>query len=620
MKQSTLLNSWSWKKRASLWALLVTLLFSAVVSHRYHTVKHQIDEEVELSFRGFSTANKHLVSLLSQRLSLLTRTLGLLNYVNDENELTLVSLATEWQRIAKDVNLEGNFYYIHRDGRVDLVLDQNKQGHELKWNSEVNPLITNYFKELVWRGEGVISSKALLDRSSNTYFYLLYIPVFDKWSKLVGWMVNEYDQQAINQTVHFVGRPQLVERAIILTEEGVIIEGDYSKPTYNKLIELVGRIDYELTQSYFLRDDFVNKKDPYSVSGGLMFTKETGIEEDEPNLTFLYISYRDLIIDSKYWLVFFAVVYIAALFSCFIGSYLTEVIRREKAVVRKLNALRQAAFEGEFSQLITDVDGVIVKVNRYLAEKMGLTTESMMGKKMTDFGHSSPSFESILQLAKNQGSWLGEISIHDSNGATSIQQMTVTAVYADQEIKNYVCSSIDISAQKSLERKLQRLANTDPLTGVSNRRHFEHSVYLEQSRSDRNGSRFTILMLDVDHFKQLNDKHGHDVGDLCLIRLVEKVNELKRETDLLARWGGEEFIMLLPETDVSQALNLAERLRLSFENDLNDPSFTCSFGLSENQKDSSFAKLYKQADSALYQAKSQGRNQVVLYVEEAKNS
>lgn len=598
----------------------MTLLFAAVLSHRYQTIKHQIVEEVELSFGGFKTANKHLISLLSQRLSLLTRTLGLLNYVNDESELTLVTLATEWQRIARDVNLEGDFYYVHRDGRVDLALKQSKDGHTLEWGASINPLIKNYFRNLSWRDEGVISTKVIYEKANQHTYYVLYIPVFDKWSKLVGWMVNEYDQQAINQTVHFVGRPKLVERAVIVTSENIVIEGDYSQETAKKLLSLVGKLDYSSLSDYFDSKSYRKVASHFDVGSGLMFTSVLDEYADsDPSTAFLYISHKDLAIDSRHWLVFIAMVYLVSIVGCFFAAYLNEMIRREKAVVEELNALREAAFEGEFSQVITNPKGKVMQVNQYLAKKVGVKAEHMIGTKLTDFGQSDPGFDEVLAIAAEKGSWLGEVSIQANSGLKSIQQMTVTAVYWQGELHNFVCSSIDISAQKKLEDKLMQLANTDPLTGAANRRHFEDSVFLEQSRSDRNGSCFSILMIDVDYFKKLNDQYGHDTGDLCLIRLVETINKLKREIDLLARWGGEEFIMLLPETDVTQAANLAERLRLAFEQDKEEPNFTCSFGITQSEKECSFAKLYKQADKALYTAKNNGRNQVVEYASIMEN-
>ncbi len=588
--------------------------------HRYQTVKTQITEEVEQSFSGFKTANRHLVTLLSQRLSLLTRSLGLLNYVNDETELTLVSLATEWQRISKDVNLEGDFYYIHRDGRVDLVLSHAADGYELNWGASVNPAVIDYLKSVNWRGEGEISSQVVEDADSGENLYIIFIPVFDKWSKLVGWMVNEYNQTAINNSVNFVGQQKLVERAMVVSSDGLIIEGENSQATVAKLKQFVGKINYSALGSYFSRGHFAEEQSPLSLRDGLLYSNVFKHDLEAPSFAFLFISYKDLARDSKYWLVFMAGVGLIAIVACFVAAYLTEAIRREKAIVEELNALREAAFEGEFSQVIIDKQGIVLQVNRYLAQRTGLSVEEMIGHDIASFGQAEPSFHTMLEQAELHGSWLGEVSISDANGQVTIQQMTVTAVYWQEEVRSFVCSSIDISAQKSLEKKLQRLANTDPLTGAANRRHFEHLVHLEQSRSDRNGVPFSLLMFDVDHFKKLNDQHGHDVGDLCLIRLVEKVNQLKREIDILARWGGEEFILLLPETTVEQAVNLAERLRLGFEQDVVSPHFTCSFGLTESRKDASFSRLYKQADEALYHAKEAGRNRVELYRHSAKNS
>ncbi|MEZ4483176.1 MAG: diguanylate cyclase [Syntrophotaleaceae bacterium] len=176
----------------------------------------------------------------------------------------------------------------------------------------------------------------------------------------------------------------------------------------------------------------------------------------------------------------------------------------------------------------------------------------------------------------------------------------------------------DITKRKNLEKELEALATTDPLTGAKNRRSFLHLVEKELDRSQRYGHPLALLMMDIDHFKKINDTYGHDAGDRVLKLLVAESFGVLRKSDLFGRWGGEEFVALLPETDLPQATTVAERLRARIgeaELTCDDGAliqFTVSIGLTV-VKDStcSIDDLFKTVDEAMYLAKEQGRNRVV---------
>lgn len=166
-------------------------------------------------------------------------------------------------------------------------------------------------------------------------------------------------------------------------------------------------------------------------------------------------------------------------------------------------------------------------------------------------------------------------------------------------------------------RQLERLASTDPLTGAYNRRHFMETGDNELLRSNRYDHAVTVLMLDIDHFKAVNDTYGHSIGDIALKETVRVIEETLRGEDTLGRLGGEEFAVLLPETNASRAALLAERIRVAIgeiviETPTDPLSFTMSIGLTEGSKDDkTIDDLLKRADDGLYKAKEQGRNQVV---------
>ncbi|MDH0865109.1 GGDEF domain-containing protein [Mitsuaria sp. GD03876] len=178
-----------------------------------------------------------------------------------------------------------------------------------------------------------------------------------------------------------------------------------------------------------------------------------------------------------------------------------------------------------------------------------------------------------------------------------------------------------------LERQLEQMSNTDPLTGVANRRHFEVLLRRELRRATRQGTSCALMMVDIDHFKRINDTHGHPTGDRAIRLLADTCTANSRDTDLVARLGGEEFAILLPDTDLLQAGHFAERLRQAVQeasmlSEAGDVvSWTASIGVAAIRPDGSTRQsaaalgeaLIGQADAALYEAKGGGRNRVVAW-------
>lgn len=177
---------------------------------------------------------------------------------------------------------------------------------------------------------------------------------------------------------------------------------------------------------------------------------------------------------------------------------------------------------------------------------------------------------------------------------------------------------IALEQQLELEeraRKLDLQASTDPLTGVFNRLKFNQELAAEMARSARYKIPLALVMYDIDHFKAVNDTHGHHAGDRVLTGLCRIVACHLRQTDVLARWGGEEFMILSPNCDARQAFELAEKLRRLIEEFVFDKvgTVTCSFGVAQYQEGDTAEALTSRADAAMYAAKQKGKNRVVLY-------
>ncbi len=184
-------------------------------------------------------------------------------------------------------------------------------------------------------------------------------------------------------------------------------------------------------------------------------------------------------------------------------------------------------------------------------------------------------------------------------------------------IEQLLCSLLYPLRNSLLYQDALQLAQKDPLTGICNRAALDEMMQRELSHARRQNSTCAMLILDIDHFKAINDKYGHIIGDCALKGIANMMQACKRDGDLLFRYGGEEFIVLMRETDKDGAMLLAERIRSHIESNAckcsgADLNMTASLGVSILQENDSTVSLFARADQALYSAKRNGRNQVCV--------
>jgi diguanylate cyclase (GGDEF)-like protein len=172
---------------------------------------------------------------------------------------------------------------------------------------------------------------------------------------------------------------------------------------------------------------------------------------------------------------------------------------------------------------------------------------------------------------------------------------------------------VALGESKRLQRQFEHIATIDGLTGLRNRRWLDDTFPRQLERAARLNQPAAVLVIDVDHFKTLNDRHGHLTGDAVLCRVSQLLTRHLRPADLVARYGGEEFAVMLPDTDIATARLIADRLRETIASDASGPSsslpaVTVSVGLAANQPGDTVTALLRRADEALYRAKRDGRN------------
>jgi diguanylate cyclase (GGDEF)-like protein/PAS domain S-box-containing protein len=187
---------------------------------------------------------------------------------------------------------------------------------------------------------------------------------------------------------------------------------------------------------------------------------------------------------------------------------------------------------------------------------------------------------------------------------------------AQGRVTHFAAIARDLTSTKRLQEDLSHMASTDALTGLLNRRRFLSEAEIEFRRARRYRRELAVVMLDIDHFKTINDTHGHFTGDQVLTALARHAQALLRDSDRISRWGGEEFALLMPETSLAGAATLAERLRRELS-EIAMPSpegpfrFTVSIGVAaRGHKDRNIKYVMRHADTALYAAKRSGRNRV----------
>ncbi len=297
---------------------------------------------------------------------------------------------------------------------------------------------------------------------------------------------------------------------------------------------------------------------------------------------------------------------------------ISESLRRSEA---RYAALLNLAHEGIAA---TDEDFRLDFVNPQLTEMLGVPTERLRGCYLDSFW-SATAPETRQQILSRLRCGLGgryEVELMHSDGHR-LTALVSDAPLADEDgvFRGAILMIADITERKEAERRIQHQATHDPLTGVSNRRRLGDLLAQTLERSRRYGHRFALLFVDLDHFKGINDRHGHLVGDRLLVEAVRRMQQCLRASDMLGRRGGDEFVVILPEIDAgSDARVVAEKIRVAlarpFHFDELEVVISSSIGVvlyPEHGEDEQI--LLRRADEAMYSAKAEGRNRVRSYEE-----
>jgi len=316
------------------------------------------------------------------------------------------------------------------------------------------------------------------------------------------------------------------------------------------------------------------------------------------------------------------------------------IVRRADRLIRtQYNQLRRSeselaiaatVFESEEPMLVADQQARIIRVNRALVDCTGFTVEELWEselEKIAAAASDSGFVQSLRERVAREGVWRGELLGHRKRGTDFPLWLTLTAVRNGAgEVTNYVGTLTDITERSRAEERIRTLAFYDQLTGLANRTLLRDRLMHALAMGSRSGRHGALLFLDLDHFKEVNDTLGHEAGDTLLKEVGRRLQASVRQCDTVSRWGGDEFIVMLESLDSQAAVAIGQlrEIGAKIQAEMNKPfrigelvcPVTASIGATLfRDPGQSLDYLLKRADDAMYRAKNEGRNRLLVYGE-----
>ena len=305
------------------------------------------------------------------------------------------------------------------------------------------------------------------------------------------------------------------------------------------------------------------------------------------------------------------------------GKHELEKLVHERTadLQERKEVLHSIATAAQDAVIMIDSNGNVTHWNPAAEKMFGYSLVEIMGRNLLGLVVPSKYHEALRDgfpkfIQTGTGPLIGavtEVDARKRDGSEFPIEISISAVKI-KDSWHAVAIVRDITIRKLADDRLKEMASTDPLTGAYNRRRFSEVMQTELARAKRYGTPLTLVIFDIDHFKRINDTFGHSAGDQVLFKLALLVSGNIRDTDIFARWGGEEFVILATHCDTNCPSSLAEKIRKLIEEYLFDEvgRVTCSFGVTEYRAGDDQESIVKRADGNLYRAKEAGRNRVVF--------
>lgn len=308
------------------------------------------------------------------------------------------------------------------------------------------------------------------------------------------------------------------------------------------------------------------------------------------------------------------------------GDYIAHIfydITQDKNNMESLKKTGMFFEKSSEGAVITDKNGYIITLNTAFSKITGFTKDEAVGKSTSILAsgiHEKSFYENLWDNLKFHGKWQGEIWNRRKNGEVFPEWLSITQIKDEKSGEiNYLALFTDISSIKEADKKLHFYAKHDHLTGLLNRVQFESMLTHTIDRANRNNNKFALMYIDLDHFKEINDTYGHNVGDIMLKNVSSIIRNTLRKEDIIARVGGDEFNIILDHIkDEADVISIASKLNevIKKEIKIDNKTFYMSFSIGVSiypEHGDNPSDLIKNADSAMYQVKKEGRDGFLLY-------
>lgn len=437
---------------------------------------------------------------------------------------------------------------------------------------------------------------------------------------IVGYFIVNLNMVEIYDRLHYTFGSSLAQ-PILINGSGHILMSPEPDQAFGHLIDARADNTYAVTHPELWNEILQQRSGSYFDGTDWYFYADISpnIEQLEgPVHMVLHVDNQQLSAQyqQEYTAIIIQIVTLSILISIVSGVFVAWNINHKKNSIE--SQLAKAAMNGMSALVITDRNNRIVKVNREFTRASGYTLEEVKGKQPSIFASGKNNQEFYMRMwaiINERGMWEGEVINRRKDGSLITEILRIQTIKdSNNVIQFYVASFVDISKRKELENKLRNLSEKDALAGCWNRRKFDEELRDECNRVARypEFEQSCLAIVDIDHFKRINDQFGHDYGDKVIQVVAGVLQRECRETDFVARIGGEEFGIVLPHTKPNEAYCVLNRLRVAISLELDD-QVTVSGGVTNVTHDSKLS--YKCADLALYEAKANGRNNICLFLD-----
>ncbi|MFY4782317.1 diguanylate cyclase [Aliarcobacter butzleri] len=533
------------------------------------------------------------------------------NFLTNKNTHKREDLEILFLAIANSNNTIIQARLIDKNGQEVIRVDRNKEGQEaflVEKSSLQDKSQREYFKVLSNAPKNTIWHSKLDLNIENNKLEIPYKPTFrvaiplfeeDKFTGIV--TVN----MLMNNLLKAISASSIFEYYIVDKNENYILHPN-NEFSFNKYKNI----------NRAIKDDFPQG---LNTQGIYRYSLEDILKNNEQAVMILKTkrNYQKELLNEKFntaIIVLALTVVLSLLMALFVSKIPMKLQEKLLKAYEKLD---------EFTSILnkyvitvkTKPDSTIIEVSDAFEKASGYSKDELIGKSISMIKHPEQDRKIIKDLWKNilnKRVWVGNIKNKKKSGEEYWLEQTIIPKL-DEDKKN-IDSFLSISADITAKMELEKMASIDKLTDIYNRRMIDQFLQVEIEIASRHNEELSLMIIDIDHFKHVNDNYGHLVGDMVLSQLSKIISDNLRNSDIFGRYGGEEFLIICPKTNKDGAFILAEKLRII----VNDFTFdevghkTVSIGIAEFQTNDTIETLFKKADEALYEAKNSGRNRVCV--------